>query len=306
MKRILVALGGNALGNSPEEQIKLTEKTAEALLPLIREGNELVITHGNGPQVGMISLAFENASTLPDMPFPECNAMSEGYIGYHLQNALSNELKLSGINKEVVTVITRVLVDPADDAFLVPTKPIGSFYTKAQAEEIAKTRGYIMKEDAGRGYRRVVASPKPIGILEVESIRSLVDAGTIVIAAGGGGIPVIKKDNCYEGIPAVIDKDYASSLLARLLNVDYFFIMTAVDKVALNFGKPNQIDLDVLKVADAEAYLKAGHFHKGSMLPKVEAAIKFLKGNPKGVALIASLEKAEAALNGESGTKIII
>ncbi|HHX79742.1 MAG TPA: carbamate kinase [Acholeplasmataceae bacterium] len=306
MKRILVALGGNALGNSFEEQIKLTEKTAKALLPLISEGNQLIITHGNGPQVGMINLAFENASNLPNLPFPECNAMSEGYIGYHLQNALSNELEKAGINKEVLTVITRVLVDPADEAFLNPTKPIGAFYTEAEAKKITKTHRYLMKEDAGRGFRRVVASPKPIGILEISSIRSLVETGSIVIAAGGGGIPVIKKNDRYEGIPAVIDKDYASGLLARLLKVDYFFIMTAVDKVALNYGKRDQKDLDLLKISEAEVYLKAGHFHKGSMLPKVEAAINFLKGNPNGVALIAALEKAEAALKGETGTKIII
>ena len=203
MKRILVALGGNALGNSFEEQIKLTEKTAKALLPLISEGNQLIITHGNGPQVGMINLAFENASNLPNLPFPECNAMSEGYIGYHLQNALSNELEKAGINKEVLTVITRVLVDPADEAFLNPTKPIGAFYTEAEAKKITKTHRYLMKEDAGRGFRRVVAVETNWN-LRNNSIRSLVETGSIVIAAGGEFR--YKKNDRYEGIPAVIDK----------------------------------------------------------------------------------------------------
>lgn len=304
MKRILIALGGNALGNSPETEVLLAKKTAQALLPLILEGNEIIITHGNGPQVGMISLAFENASV--PMPFPECNAMSAGYIGFHLQNALNNEIRLHGLSKEVATVITRVEVSPEDAAFRNPTKPIGAFYSYEEAKKLEKERGYVMKEDALRGYRRVVASPKPIGILEIESIRTLVEVKKIVIAAGGGGVPVINKGGIYEGIPAVIDKDFASALLAKLLKVDYFFILTAVDKVALNYGKPNQKDLDVIKVSEAKEYIKAGHFHPGSMLPKVEAAISFLEGNPEGTALIASLDNAEAALKGRSGTKIII
>lgn len=304
MKRILVALGGNALGSDPSSQRKLAVKTARALLPLIQQGNELIITHGNGPQVGIISLAFESAFS--PMPFPELNAMSAGYIGYHLQEALANELRRTGRKQEVATIVTRVEVSPDDPAFLNPTKPIGPFYSRAEAEKLAKERGYVMKEDAGRGYRRVIASPKPMRILESESIRALLEAGSIVIAAGGGGVPVIKKDGLYEGIPAVIDKDFASALLASLLGADYFVILTAVDKVAINFGKPNQINLDVLKASDARKFIAAGHFHPGSMLPKIEAALSFLEANPKGAALIASLEKAEAALKGEAGTKIIL
>lgn len=303
MKRILVALGGNALGSDPAEQTELAAKTAKALLPLILQGNELIITHGNGPQVGMISLAFESASL--NMPFPECNAMSAGYIGYHLQEALHNELLKAGINKEIATVVTRVVVDPDDPAFKDPTKPIGSFYSKEEALRIASERGYVMREDAGRGYRRVVASPKPLGILEIASIKRLVEGGTIVIAAGGGGVPVVAKDGIHVGIPAVIDKDFASALLAQLVGADCFIILTAVDKVALNFRKPEQKDLDVLRAEDAKRYIKEGHFLKGSMLPKIEAAVSFLERNPEGVALIASLEKAEAALRGEAGTRII-
>jgi carbamate kinase len=304
MKRILIALGGNALGNTPEEQLLLADKTAKALIPLVSEGNELIITHGNGPQVGMINLAFESAS-VPKMPFPECNALSEGYIGYHLQNALGNELKKYHLKKEVVTIITQVEVNPDDPAFFNPTKPIGSFYSEQEAKLIEKERGYLMREDSGRGYRRVIASPKPINILEAESIKTLVEAGQIVIACGGGGIPVVKKEGRFYGIDAVIDKDYASSLLAGILQADYFFILTAVDKVAINFGQEDQRNLDIINFEDAKKYLQEGHFKKGSMLPKVEAALSFLEVNPKGVAVIASLEKATEALIGEAGTRII-
>ncbi|MDD4000422.1 MAG: carbamate kinase, partial [Bacilli bacterium] len=294
----------NALGASPEEQLQRSKNTAQALLPLIEEGNQIIITHGNGPQVGMINLAFENSKQ--KMPFPESGAMSQGYIGFHLQNALQNEIKKAKLNKTVTTIITQVEVDPNDEAFLNPTKPIGAFYSYEEALEIEKANGYPLKEDSGRGYRRVVASPKPLSILEINSIEVLVNAGQIVIACGGGGIPVIDVGNNYQGIAAVIDKDYASSLLAQLLKVDYFFILTAVDQVAINFGKPNQLNLDILKVEDAKEYIEAGHFKKGSMLPKVEAALSFLQANPKGVAVIASLEKVASALKGEAGTKIII
>ena len=231
MARYVVSLGGNALGNNSEEQKKALAKVAEAITDLIIDNNEVAIVHGNGPQVGMINLAFETSKETPNMPFPECGAMSEGYIGYHIQNALYNSLNKKGINKTVATVVTQVLVDPEDPLFLNPSKPIGSFYSKEEANEVAKSKGYVMKEDAGRGYRRVVPSPLPIDIIEKDAIKSLMKSGQVVICAGGGGIPVIRKDNNLEGVAAVIDKDYASSKLADLIDADYLVILTAVDNV---------------------------------------------------------------------------
>ena len=301
MAKYVVSLGGNALGNNPQEQKQALVKVADAITGLIMDNNEVAIVHGNGPQVGMINLAFETSKETPNMPFPECGAMSEGYIGYHIQNALYNSFKQNNINKTVSTVITQVLVDPQDPLFLHPSKPIGSFYTKEQAEIISKEKGYIMKEDAGRGYRRVVPSPLPIDIIEKESIKTLLDNGQVVICAGGGGIPVIKQDNKLEGVAAVIDKDYASSKLAELIDADYLVILTAVDNVHLNHGKENKVVLKDVKKGDMAKYLEEGHFAKGSMYPKVQAVLNFLKDNNK-VAVIASLDNAKDAFKLKAGT----
>ena len=308
MKRIVVALGGNALGSTPTEQILLVKETANAICNLIEKGNEVIVTHGNGPQVGMINLAFEEASInpkIPIMPFPECGAMSQGYIGFHLQNAIQNELRQRNLKNQVATVITQVEVDKNDPAFQNPSKPIGAFYSKDLSQRLAIEKGYIMKEDAGRGYRRVVPSPKPIGIVELEIIKTLVEANHTVITVGGGGIPVIKENDVYIGVPSVIDKDHASSKLASLIDADILVILTAVDKVSINFGKPNQINLDVLSVDEAINYIKVGEFAKGSMLEKVEAAIDFANTKPGRMAIIASLKNAHLALDGQTGTKII-
>ena len=301
MAKYVVSLGGNALGNNPIEQKQALIKVAEAITDLIMDNNEVAIVHGNGPQVGMINLAFETSKETPNMPFPECGAMSEGYIGYHIQNALYNSFKENNVNKSVVTLITQVLVDPQDPLFLHPSKPIGSFYNKEQAERINKEKGYIMKEDAGRGYRRVVPSPLPIDIIEKESIKSLLDNGQVVICAGGGGIPVIKQDNKLEGVAAVIDKDYASAKLAELIDADYLVILTAVNNVCLNYGKENEVVLKDVKKADIAKYLEEGHFAKGSMYPKVQAVLNFLKDNHK-TAVIASLDNAKDAFKLKAGT----
>lgn len=310
MSRIVVALGGNALGNSPEEQRELVKNTVRPIAELIRAGHEVLIAHGNGPQVGMINLVFETAEhdkvIKHAMPFPECGAMSQGYIGYHLQNALRTELRSIGIAKEVATIVTEVEVDANDPAFQNPSKPIGAFHTEAEALVLEATKGYIMKEDSGRGYRRVVASPKPIGVVGIDIVKCLVKNGHIVITVGGGGIPVAKDGFGYKGLAAVIDKDFASEKLAQLVDADFLFILTAVDKVAIRFGKPDQLELDNLTVAQAKKYVAEGHFAKGSMLPKVEAAILFAESKPGRVAIIASLEKAALALAGKTGTKIIL
>ena len=301
MAKYVVSLGGNALGNNPQEQKQALVKVADAITGLIMDNNEVAIVHGNGPQVGMINLAFETSKETPNMPFPECGAMSEGYIGYHIQNALYNSFKQNNINKTVSTVITQVLVDPKDPLFLHPSKPIGSFYNKEQAEIISKEKGYIMKEDAGRGYRRVVASPLPIDIVEKESIKTLLDNGQVVICAGGGGIPVFKQDNKLEGVAAVIDKDYASAKLAELIDADYLVILTAVDNVSLNYKQENEIILKDVKKGDMAKYLEEGHFAKGSMYPKVQAVLNFLKDNNK-TAVIASLDNAKDAFKLKAGT----
>lgn len=310
MKRIVVALGGNALGNTPAEQHALVKHTAKSIAALIGAGNEVIVAHGNGPQVGMINLAFETASSangkIPEMPFPECGAMSQGYIGYHLQNALRRELLEEGLKSDVATIITQVVVDEHDAAFLNPTKPIGSFYNQEVAKELEESKGYIMKEDAGRGYRRVVASPKPIDVVELNMIKTLVEANHCVITVGGGGIPVIQKGHELIGVAAVIDKDFASAKLAELLDADYLFILTAVEHVSIHYGKPNQINLTKLSVKEAREYIKEGHFAKGSMLPKVEAAIQFASSKKGRVAVIASLEKSKEALEGNSGTIVTV
>ncbi len=306
--KIVVALGGNALGKSPEEQLSLVKKTAVPIVDLLESGNDVVVAHGNGPQVGAINLAFsfaaEKGAGTPAMPFPECGAMSQGYIGYHLQNALREELNKRSNKTPVATVITQVEVDKNDPAFQNPTKPIGSFYTKEEAEKIEKEKGYIFKEDAGRGYRRVVASPLPIDVVESETVKTLLDAGQLVITVGGGGIPVYKDGNGYTGVPAVIDKDFASAKVAEILDADYLIILTAVEKVAINFGKPDEKWLEKLSVDEAKKYMDEGHFAPGSMLPKVKAALSFVESKPGRKALITSLEMAKAGIEGKTGTLI--
>ena len=306
MEKLVIALGGNALGNTAAEQLHLVTETAKSIVDLIAAGNEVVVAHGNGPQVGMINLGLSTAAEAgaikADMPFPECGAMSEGYIGYHLQQAIGNELASRGMDKPVATIVTQTVVSADDPAFQNPTKPVGAFYDKETAERIAAEKGYTMVEDAGRGYRQVVPSPKPFDIVEKTSIKALVEAGHVVIAVGGGGVPVIRKDGKVSGTPAVIDKDFGSELLAELLDADMLVILTAVDQVAINFNKPDQKGLDKLSVAEAKAYIAEGQFAKGSMLPKVEASVKFVESKPGRKSLITSLEKAKEALAGKAGT----
>lgn len=307
-KRIVIALGGNALGNTATEQLALVSNTAKAIVDLIAEGNEVVIAHGNGPQVGMINLGLSTAAEAgaikADMPFPECGAMSEGYIGYHLQQAIGNELASRGTTKPVATIVTQTVVSEDDPAFQNPTKPVGAFYDKETADRIAAEKGYTMVEDAGRGYRQVVPSPKPFDIVEAESIKALFNAGHVVIAVGGGGIPVVRKEGKVYGTPAVIDKDFGSELLAELLDADVLVILTAVEKVAINFNKPDQKGLDDLTPAQAKVYMDENQFAKGSMLPKVQAAVKFAESKPGRTALITLLEKAKDGIAGKTGTRI--
>ena len=307
-KRIVIALGGNALGNTATEQLALVSNTAKAIVDLIAEGNEVVIAHGNGPQVGMINLGLSTAAEAgaikADMPFPECGAMSEGYIGYHLQQAIGNELASRGMSKPVATIVTQTVVSEDDPAFQNPTKPVGALYDKETADRIAAEKGYTMVEDAGRGYRQVVPSPKPFDIVEAESIKALFNAGHVVIAVGGGGIPVVRKDGKVYGTPAVIDKDFGSELLAELLDADVLVILTAVEKVAINFNKPDQKGLDDLTPAQAKVYMDENQFAKGSMLPKVQAAVKFAESKPGRTALITLLEKAKDGIAGKTGTRI--
>ena len=303
-RSIVVALGGNALGKNPEEQLKLVKNTAKSIVDLVSEGYNVVVSHGNGPQVGMINLAFEESKDTPYMPFAECGAMSQGYIGYHLQQAIQAELKARGINKGCASVITQVLVDKKDPAFNKPDKPVGSFYTKKEAEKIASERGYTFTEDAGRGYRRVVPSPKPIEIVELDLIKDLLDQGNIVIVSGGGGIPVVKENGTLKGVAAVIDKDRSSSLLARKLDADILLILTTVEKVSIKYNTVDQINIHNLEVSEAKKYIKNGEFAKGSMLPKVESCIDFCEYKEGGVGIITSLDCAKEAINEETGTII--
>jgi carbamate kinase len=311
MSRIVIALGGNALGKTPEEQQRMIEEAAAPLVGLIKQGHEIIISHGNGPQVGMIQSAFDIASEIngkvSKMELPECTAMSQGYIGYHLQKGIKKELHKQGMPWQVVSVVTQMLVDKNDPAFLNPTKPIGNFYTEAEAKKIMNENTEIcMQEDSGRGYRQMVASPKPIDIVEKDSILKLLDYEFIVIACGGGGIPVVlDKRGDYISIPAVIDKDYASAKLAELVDADYLFILTAVDSVAINFGTSKQENLSQITVEEAKKLCAEGQFAPGSMLPKVEAAIAFVESKQGRTAVISSLEKAPLAMIGQSGTKII-
>ncbi len=304
MSRYVVSLGGNALGNNAEEQKLLVSNVAKNIVKLMKDGHEVVIVHGNGPQVGMINLAFTDAKSVPDMPFPECGAMSQGYIGWHLQNALQNELKNQGVKRNVATIVTQVVVDKNDPLFQNPSKPVGSFYNKEEAEKIASEKGYVMKEDAGRGYRRVVPSPLPIDIEEKEMISKLVKAGDVVICAGGGGIPVIREGQSLTGVAAVIDKDYASALVAELVEADYLVILTAVDNVYINFRQPDQIKLEKVSLEEIKNYMKGDYFAKGSMYPKVNACVKFLNKCPGKKAIIAALENAALAFDEKSGTII--
>ena len=307
-KRIVIALGGNALGSTPYEQLSLVTETAKPIVDLIAQGNEVVIAHGNGPQVGMINLGLATAAEAKaiksDMPFPECGAMSQGYIGYHLQNAIGNELAARGMAKDVATVVTQVLVEESDPAFQHPTKPVGAFYDRETADRIAAEKGYTMVEDAGRGYRQVVPSPKPVDVIEKNTVKALVDSGAVVITVGGGGIPVVRREGRLVGVPAVIDKDFASAKLAELLDADLLVILTAVEKVAVNFGKPDQKGLDALTPAEAREYIAQGQFAPGSMLPKVEAAVQFAESKPGRAALITLLEKARDGIEGRTGTRI--
>ena len=307
MKKIVLALGGNALGNSPEEQKKAVAVTAKSIVDLVAEGNKVIISHGNGPQVGMINLAMDTSSKseakTAEMPFAECGAMSQGYIGYHLQNAIENELAKREMDQTVVSLVTQVLVDKEDPAFGNPTKPIGSFYSEEEAKK-QEEKGFTFKEDAGRGYRRVVPSPKPIDIIEKKAVEKLYNDGMIVVAAGGGGIPVIKEDGKLIGVDAVIDKDFTSAKVAELVGADILVILTAVEKVAIHFGQPNQEWLGSLTIEEAEKYLADGEFAEGSMKPKIEAALSFVRNKEGGKALITSLEKALDGLKGETGTYI--
>lgn len=308
-KRIVIALGGNALGNTLPEQMAAVKITAKAIVDLIEEGCEVVVAHGNGPQVGMINnamiaLTHEDAKQ-PNTPLSVCVAMSQAYIGYDLQNALREELLNRGITDiPVATMITQVRVDENDPAFENPSKPIGRFLTKEEADVMAEKYDYIMKEDSGRGYRRVVASPKPQEIVEIGTIRNMVNAGDLVIACGGGGIPVTRQGNHLKGASAVIDKDFASCLMAKDLDADFLIILTAVEKVAINFGKPEEKWLDNITVDEAKQYMEEGHFAPGSMLPKVQAAVDFAASKPGRQALITLLEKAKDGINGTTGTRI--
>ena len=307
-KRIVIALGGNALGNNLPEQMEAVKHTARAIVDLIEQGNEVVVAHGNGPQVGMIQEAMtqltrSNPEKYIPCPLSVCVAMSQGYIGYDLQNALREEMLDRGIDHGAATVLTQVEVDPADPAFANPTKPIGAFMTREEADRMIAERGYNVVEDAGRGYRRVVASPKPAGIVELDTIRSLVETNHVVIACGGGGIPVFKTEgNHLKGAAAVIDKDFAAAKLAEQLDADFLVILTAVEKVAVNFGKPDQRWLDELTPADVERYVAEGQFAPGSMLPKVQAALAFAQSGAGRSSLITLLEKASDGIAGKTGT----
>ncbi len=308
MSKIVVALGGNALGSTPIEQLEIVKKTAESLVELVEMGHEIVITHGNGPQVGMIYNAMslvDPKSTLDDMPFAECGAMSQGYIGYHLQQALEAEFKKRNMRRRVVTIVSQVEVSPDDPAFLNPTKPIGVFYDEKTAVKLAKESGAIYKEDAGRGFRRVVPSPIPKKICEIGTIKKLIEERNTVITCGGGGIPVVREGDGYKGVDAVIDKDRTSALLASQIDADILLILTAIDQVKINFNKEDEKSISLITVDEAKTYISNGEFAKGSMLPKVEACLSFLNASPDKKAIIASLNNTKNALLGKSGTVII-
>lgn len=310
-RKVVIALGGNALqeANSPataEAQLEVVKKTCEIIADIkCAFGYELAIVHGNGPQVGRILLASETASDLtPAMPLDVCIAMSQGYIGYHIQQGLSHALANRNRILPVVSLTTQVVVDKDDPAFQNPTKPIGSFYSEGDAKRVASEKGYVMKEDSGRGWRRVVASPTPKRIVEIHSVKELWNS-TIVIAAGGGGVPVIEKDDgTLEGVAGVIDKDLAAEKLAEEVGADILMILTEVEKVSINFKKPTQKEISRMTVEECHKYIEEGHFAPGSMLPKVQAAMMFAKSGPGRKAIITSLYKAMDALKGNTGTEI--
>ena len=305
MSKIVIAFGGNALGNNPKEQQALIKKAVKNVVPLVKEGHQILIGHGNGPQVGVINLAFEDSyanEDIPYMPFPECTAMSQGYIGYHLQKGLRDILEEEGLYKKVVTIVTQVVVDKNDPSFKNPTKPVGPFYSKRMAEKLMAESGEKYIEDSGRGYRKVVASPKPLEIVEIETIRDLMKADHIVIAGGGGGVPIYKQNEA-KGANAVIDKDLVSSLMARELNADALIILTNVKQAELNYGKPDAQKVGSISLDTAKQYIEEGHFAKGSMLPKIQAAINFVEATGKK-AVITSLNNLENALKGVNVTEI--
>ena len=311
MKKLVIALGGNALQEAgkpatAQAQLEVVEKTSEYIADIVERGYEVIVAHGNGPQVGRIVIQNEVASaSTPAMPFDVCGAMSQGMIGYHIQQGLSKVLRHRGINKNVVTIVTQVVVDKDDPKFKAPSKPIGPFYTEEEAKAIAAEKGYTMKEDAGRGWRRVVASPLPVEIVELDAVKTLNDAGFVVVTVGGGGIPVVRNEaGDLEGVAAVIDKDLASEKLARDMDADALVVLTAVEKVSINFKKPDQKDLDRMSAAEAKQYIKEGHFAPGSMLPKIEAALNFVESKPGRIAIITSLDKAVDAIEGRAGTTI--
>ena len=308
--KLVLALGGNALQSSKgeataEAQLEVVKETCEAIAEIFAKGHQAAIVHGNGPQIGRIHLASETAKDVtPPMPFDVCGAMSQGYIGYHIQQCMKPALKKHGMDLPVVSLVTQVVVDKNDERFVNPTKPIGIFYTKEEADTLAQEKGYVMKEDSGRGYRRVVASPLPLRIQELEVIKTLMAANTVVITCGGGGIPVVGNNGRLEGVAAVIDKDFAAERLAEDIDADMLIILTEVEKVAINFGKPHQENLSAMTLSQGETYIKEGHFAPGSMLPKVEAALKFVGAYPNKKAVITSLACAVDAVEGKTGTVI--
>lgn len=308
-KRIVVALGGNALGDTPDEQLKLIGNTSKNLAEMIKEGIKVVITHGNGPQVGIIDEAFivaskDKASQVPLMPLTDCNAMSQGYIGAQLTRELMNQFRAQNIMRSVVDVPTHVIVDASDPAFKDYQKPIGAFMSESEAKAFSKATGYKVMEDSGRGWRRAVPSPEPQGIVELDAMRDLMDAGYVVVGCGGAGIPVVMKDGKSEAVEAVVDKDLVSAMFAWKIKADMLVILTAVDKVYLDFNKPTQRPIDSMDISEARTYIEQGQFAPGSMLPKVEACVKFIEAHPNGSAVITSLEHASRALHGQTGTLI--
>ena len=306
-KRIVVALGGNALGSNLKEQMACVKTAAVSIVHLLEEGYKVVVTHGNGPQVGFIRDSFDyyqKTHNYGTLPMSVCVSLSQGYIGYDLQNALREEILNRGMNIPVATVITQVIVDKNDPAFKNPTKPIGSYMSEKEAKELVHT-GEAIVEYKDRGFRVLVPSPKPVKIVESEVIKNLSVNNQLVIACGGGGIPVIEEGNHLRGVSAVIDKDFTGSKLAELIHADYFVILTAVEKAALNYGKENEKQLDFLTAEEALLYADQGEFGSGSMEPKVRACAEFVKNTEEGEALITLLEKVKEGLNGETGTRII-
>lgn len=312
METIVIALGGNALTENgklatAQSQLRIIDKTADEIADIILAGNKVVLTHGNGPQVGGLVLQNEySASIAPVMPFDVCDAMSQGMLGYQITQGIQRAMRIKRCKAWPVTVVTQVIVDKNDPKFKNPTKPIGSFYTETEAKAIMKEKGYMMKEDAGRGWRRVVPSPLPVEIVELSAIKKLVDSGYTVVAAGGGGIPVYRdEDGDLCGIEAVIDKDFAGERLAEDLDADTFIMLTAVEKVYINFNKPDQKELDVISSRQANAYMEEGHFAEGSMRPKIEAGIKFVEDRPGRKCIITTPDKVVDALAGSAGTTIV-